>query len=77
MTLIEFTAALESEFEEVAPGTLTPNSNYRDLEGWSSMHALIVIAFIDAHYDIILTATELKQAHTVSELYAIVTSKTA
>ncbi len=75
MTLEEFTRALELEFEEIQPGTISPETNYREIEGWSSMHALIVIAFIDNHYDIILSASDLKQTNTIKDLYLIVQQK--
>jgi acyl carrier protein len=75
MTIEAFTRNLELEFEEITPGTLTPSTNYREIEGWSSMHALIVIAFIDTHYDLILNAAELKQTQTILDLYTLVQSK--
>ncbi len=74
-TLFEFTQQLESEFEDIQPGTLTPVTNYRDIKGWSSMHALIVIAFVDANFDVLLTGADLKQAHTIEDLYNLVKQK--
>lgn len=75
MTLEEFTINLEKEFEDLAPGTLTPDTNYRDIKNWSSIYALIVVAFIDLNFDIILNANDLKGANTVKELYELVKSK--
>ena len=76
MTLEEFTQELELEFEELETGTLKPETHYRDIEGWSSMHVLIVIAFIDTHYDIILSAAELRDTLSVNDLYKKVQEKT-
>jgi acyl carrier protein len=75
MTLREFTINLEKEFEDLEPGTLTPDTNYRDIKNWSSIYALIVVAFIDLNFDIILNANDLKKANTVKELYELVISK--
>lgn len=75
MTLHEFTINLEKEFEDLEPGTLTPDTNYRDIKNWSSIYALIVVAFIDLNFDIILNASDLKEANTVKELYELVKSK--
>lgn len=75
MTIETFTRNLELEFEEITPGTLTPSTHYREIEGWSSMHALIVIAFVDTHYDLILNAAELKKTQTIEDLYTLVQSK--
>jgi acyl carrier protein len=63
---------IETEFEEIENGTLVPKSSIRDIDGWSSMHALILIALIDNHYDILLTGEELKNALTIQDLYDVI-----
>ncbi len=68
----KFTTKLEAEFEELTPGTLTPDTEYRKLETWSSMHALVVIAFIDAEYDILLKPEEMRSTQTIRDLYNLV-----
>jgi acyl carrier protein len=75
MTLEEFTLNLEKELEEVEVGTLNPDTVYRDLKNWSSMYALIIIAFIDFNFNIILNSKELKETSTIRELYNLVKSK--
>ena len=55
MTLEEFTVNLEKEFEDVEVGTITPDTNYRDMKNWSSIYALIVVAFIDLNFESRLT----------------------
>lgn len=75
LTLEEFTKNLEAEFEEMEAGTLQPDTNYRNIKGWSSMHALIIIAFIDANCNVMLTGADLKSAETVRDLYNIVVQK--
>jgi acyl carrier protein len=67
-----FTAKLEGEFDELAPGTLKPDTEYRKLETWSSMHALVVIAFIDSEYDILLKPEEMRSTQTIRDLYNLV-----
>ena len=74
-TIKEFSAKLEMEFEDLAPGSLTPETNYRDIKNWSSMYALIIIAFVDANYDVMLNASDLKSTETISDLYNAVLSK--
>jgi acyl carrier protein len=63
---------IETEFEEIENGTLVPKSSIRDIDGWSSMHALILIALIDNNYDILLTGEELKNALTIQDLYDVI-----
>lgn len=71
----EFTKQLEAEFEDVEPGTVFPDTNYRDIKNWSSMYALIIIAFIDANFDVQLSADNLKNTQSVRDLYLIVCEK--
>lgn len=75
ISIEEFTKGLEVEFEDVEPGTLTPETNYKNIKGWSSMHALIIIAYVDSNCNIILTGADLKSAQTVRDLYNIVIEK--
>lgn len=69
MDIQELIIHIEKEFEEIEKGTLHPKSSIRDIEGWSSMHALILIALVDNHYDILLTGEELKNALTIQDLF--------
>ncbi len=75
MTINEFTSLLEKEFEEIEQGTLQPDTNYRDIKNWSSMHALIIIAFADAHFNVELTANDLRNAQTIRDLYNVIQTK--
>lgn len=75
MTLLEFTRNLEKELEDIEPNTLNPETNYRDLKNWSSMYALIIIAFVDYHFNITLNAAELKSTETVKDLFELIQAK--
>lgn len=75
MNLEEFTRALENEFEDIEPNTITPETNYRDIPNFNSMYALIIIAFIDSEFDLLLTGEELRNANTVKDLYDLVQAK--
>lgn len=75
MTLEEFTVNLEKEFEDIEPGTFTPDTNYRDIKNWSSIYALIVVAFVDLNFNVILNAQDLKNTDTIRQLYELVKSK--
>lgn len=75
MSIDEFTKQLEGEFEDLEQGTITPDTNYRDIPAFNSMHALIIIAFIDSEFDVLLTGEELRKANTVSDLYNLIQAK--
>ncbi len=77
ISLDEFTKQLAAEFEDVDPNTITPSTNYRDIKNWSSMYALIVIAFVDANFDVQLNADNLRNSQTIKDIYDIVVAKQA
>lgn len=70
-----FVSLLENEFEDIESGTLTPETNYREIPDFSSMHILIIIALIDNQFDVLLTGADLKTAETIENLYSLVQSK--
>jgi acyl carrier protein len=77
MDIQELIDHIEVEFDELEKGTLHAKSSIRDMDGWSSMHALILIALIDNHYDVLLTGEELKNALTVKDLFDIIAKRKA
>ncbi len=77
MNIEEFIEKLEEEFDELEPGTLKPETSFRDLDEWSSMHALIIIALIDTEYDVTLNGDDLRAASTVEDIFNIVKTRVA
>lgn len=71
----EFIQLLENELEDLPKNTLKPETNYREIPNWSSMHALIIIAFADANFNVELNANDLRKAQTIQDLYEIIKSK--
>ena len=77
MNIQEFISIIDEEFDEVEKGTLTPTSSFRQMEGWSSMHALILIALVDNHFDVLLTGEELRGLNGIQDLHDLLASKKA
>lgn len=75
VSIAEFTSQLATEFEDIDPSTITPETNYREIKNWSSMYALIIIAFVDANYDVQLNAEDLKNSQSIKDIYDIIISK--
>jgi len=72
-----FTRQVESIFEELEPGTLTPDTVFRDALEWSSINALTIMALVETDYNVSITGEELRQCQTVRDLYKIVSSRLA
>ena len=54
---------------------ITATTKFRDLEEWSSIIALAIIAMIDEEYDITIKGDDMRAAETVEDLFNIVKSK--
>ena len=77
ISIEEFTVQLEAELEDLEKGTLKPDTNYHEMDNWNSMYALLVIAFVDANFNVLLNANDLKNTKTVRDLYNLVSSRTS
>lgn len=51
------------------------NTAFRELEEWSSMQALIVIASVDEHFGVTIPERDFREAKTVSDLHQLTTKK--
>lgn len=60
------------EVEDVA--TLTPETNFHELDEWSSISVMLLIAFFDEEFGKELTNAAIKGANTIHDLYNIATA---
>lgn len=74
-SLEEFIELFAELFDETDTSTLTPDTRFRDLDEWSSLMALSVMAMVDDEFDIQLTGDEMRSANTINELYTIINNK--
>lgn len=77
MEIGEFIKKFEGEFEDIPKGSVTPSTQIKDIEGWGSMHALIVVALADTEYGVTLKGDELKKVQSVQELFDLIKQKKA
>lgn len=74
MDIREFIANFVDQFDEVPSIEVTPETRHHEMEEWTSMIALSVMAMIDEEYDVQIKADEMRNSQTVQELYDIVQS---
>lgn len=60
------------EVEDVA--TLTPETDFHDLDEWSSISVMLLIAFFDEEFGKEITTADIKEADTIQDLYNIATA---
>lgn len=75
MDIKDFIANFADQFDEIDVEKLRAETNFRDLDEWSSIVALSVMAMIDDEYDVQIKADEMRQSQTIQQLYDIVSSK--
>lgn len=75
MEIKEFTENFANQFDETDPSEIKPDTNFRELEEWSSLIALSVIAMVDEEYDVTLKGDDIRNAKTVEDLFNTVKSK--
>ncbi len=68
----DFVENFASQFEDVNPSVVTMETNFRNVEGWSSFTALSIIAMVDELYNVKITGNDIKNAKTVRELFNLV-----
>lgn len=75
MNLEQFIENFADLFDETDPDTIDATTQFKDLEEWSSLLALSVIAMIDEEYDVELRGDDIRGSNTVEDLYNIVKSR--
>ena len=74
MEMKEFIENILDQFDERPEVEVTPTTNHHELDGWTSMIALSVMAMIDEEYDVQIKANEMRDSKSIQELYDIVQS---
>lgn len=74
MDIKEFIEHFAEQFDELN-SELTPETNFRLLDEWSSLVALLVITMVDEEYGIVLPPEEMRKTNTIQELFDLVQSK--
>jgi acyl carrier protein len=75
MTIEDFIARLEEEFDDLQPGILKPETRFREVFEWNSINALILIALVKTEYDVTINAADIQSAKTIQDLFSVVTKK--
>lgn len=75
MELNVFVAQFADQFFNTDISVFKPETKFRNLDEWSSLMALSVIAMVDEEYGIALQGNDMKAAVTIEDLFNIVKSK--
>lgn len=75
MDLNEFVAHFAEQFDATDASVFTPETRFREIDEWSSLIGLSVIAMVDEEYDVTLKGDDVKNSNTILDLYNIVKSR--
>ena len=76
MDIKDFIQNFAAQFDDTDASVFTPETNFREVEEWSSLTALSVIAMVDEEYDVTLVGNDIKNSNTILDIYNIVKDKT-
>lgn len=75
MELKKFIENFADQFEETERSKFTADTKFIEIEEWSSLHVLLIIAMVDIEYNVKIKADEIRNSSTINDLYNIVKSK--
>lgn len=75
MELKEFIENFADQFDDIDPTEIKAETVFKELDDWSSLVALSVIAMIDEEYDITIKGDDIRNSKTVEDLFNAVRAK--
>ena len=75
MELQDFVADFADQFDDTDPEEIQANTKFHDLEEWSSLVAMGVIALSKTQYGKTITGKELRICETVEDVFNLIASK--
>ena len=73
--LDEYVALFAEQFDDTDPSEINANTVFHELDEWSSLIGLSVIAMIDEEFEVAVNANDMVTSVTVEDLYNKVKSK--
>lgn len=77
MNLQEFISKFASQFEDEDPSVFTVDTDYHELDSWSSLTGLSVVAMIIQEYGVELDSQDVRKADTIEDLFNLVNERQA
>lgn len=74
-SLNEFVELFAEQFDDTDVNEITAKTVFHDLDEYSSLIALSIIAMVDEEFEVTLKGDDMRSAVTVEDLYNIINSK--
>lgn len=71
----KFIELFAEQLDALSEATLNAETRFRDLDEWTSLVALSVIAMVDEEYGVSLSGNDIRGVNTLGELYNLIQEK--
>lgn len=75
MELKDFIENFAAQFDDTDASEIQAETVFKDLEEWSSLIALSVIAMADEEYEVTLKGEDIRSSNTVEDLFNLISNK--
>jgi acyl carrier protein len=75
MEIKEFIDNFATQFEDTDASTFTAETRFKELDEWSSLSALSIIAMVDEEYDVEINGQDIRNCETIADLFNLVNSR--
>lgn len=75
MDINTFVENFAGQFDDTPADQFTAETKFRDIDEWSSLIALSIIAMVDEEYEVTLKGDDIKNAQTIQDLFNTVQAK--
>ena len=75
MEIKEFIENFADQFDDTDASEIKADTVFKELDEWSSLIALSIIAMVDEEYDIAIKGDDIRNSNTVEDLFNAVKAK--
>lgn len=75
MEIKEFIENFAAQFDDTDASVFTPETVFHELDEYSSLIALSIIAMVDEEYDVTLKGDDIKTSSTIQDIFEKVQAK--
>lgn len=75
MDIQEFIENFAAQFDDTDEALFTADTKFKQLDEWSSLTALSIIAMVDDEYNVIIKGNDIINSETIQDLFEIVVKK--
>ena len=72
MNIQDFIDNFADQFDDTDKAVFTNETDFKQLDEWSSLTALSIIAMVDDEYDVIIKGNDIINSVTIQDLFEIV-----